>query len=298
MSKYVCNCGKEFDNYKSYNGHRGRCKTYLGEERYNQINSNIKSSLSLKSKTKLDKWISERHTCENCGKVMSEYYGSGRFCSEFCARSWVSRNQSEEVKKKKVESLLLFSKNSLNRIRFHHRGPMSEETKRKISISLKRVLSTPEARYKMSKARQGRTLSEEVKRKISIKNKENYQKGIIKGWPSRKVESYSEAYWRKVLEFYKIPYIQEKVISKKVDLKVSEPGCYFLDFFLPDKLVDLEIDGSSHYIEERKISDKIRDQRLSQFGYHVYRIKWRNPSSNSLVVKEDIERFISWYYSL
>lgn len=48
-------------------------------------------------KNNLQLWLSEKHTCENCGKIMTEKYGSGRFCCSFCAHV---RQQSEETKEK------------------------------------------------------------------------------------------------------------------------------------------------------------------------------------------------------
>lgn len=66
-----------------------------------------------------------------------------------------------------------------------------------------------------------------------------------------------------------------------------------MTFLLPGN-VDLEIDGHQHYEESRKIKDAARDEYLRSQGYVVYRIKYVNPL-NSLKVKEDIERFLSWY---
>jgi len=55
------------------------------------------ASLLDKKSSKLNNWIEEKHTCEKCGKIMTEYYGSGRFCSRACANS---HTLSEYTKKK------------------------------------------------------------------------------------------------------------------------------------------------------------------------------------------------------
>lgn len=47
--------------------------------------------------TELEKWILEKHKCEKCGKVMTEKFASGRFCSRSCANS---RTHSKETKEK------------------------------------------------------------------------------------------------------------------------------------------------------------------------------------------------------
>jgi hypothetical protein len=43
-------------------------------------------------------WVSEHHKCEGCGKTMKEYYGSGRFCSEACARKYSFKDLSDSSK--------------------------------------------------------------------------------------------------------------------------------------------------------------------------------------------------------
>ena len=43
-----------------------------------------------------------------------------------------------------------------------------------------------------------------------------------------------------------------------------------------------------------KEHDKIRDSYLESAGFKVYRIKYKDPR-NSLIVKEDIDKFLSWY---
>ena len=111
---YKCSCGKEFESINSLNAHKSRCKIHLGEEKYNLYVSKDKErlkksnekkieKLNLSKKNKLEQWISEKHTCEYCGKIMTEYYGSGRFCCRACSNGWVSKNQDSETKAKKVE---------------------------------------------------------------------------------------------------------------------------------------------------------------------------------------------------
>ena len=110
IKEYKCVCGKIFTNANAYNGHRGNCKDYYISKygnlnKYNQHNKDVsnKAAQTIKAKNlnnknlKLQQWISEKHVCECCGKVMTEYYGSGRFCSRQCANS---RSHSQETKEK------------------------------------------------------------------------------------------------------------------------------------------------------------------------------------------------------
>lgn len=48
------------------------------------------------------------YVCENCGRTVSveEYYGSGRFCSEFCSHSYVAKMTHTEEFKKRVSAKL------------------------------------------------------------------------------------------------------------------------------------------------------------------------------------------------
>lgn len=216
---------------------------------------------------------------------MTEYYGSGRFCSEFCSKSWVSRNQSEDAKQRKI----IAGQNNLT----HHGMPSKFWTKERREIhsrKMKLVMSNPETRKKISDSSKGRILSLETRKKISEKVKLSHIEGRNKGWTTRRNrESYAEKFWRIVLENNNIQYKQEFKVDK------PGPGCYFLDFLLLGN-VDLEIDGHQHYEESRKLKDHERDEYLRSKGYIVYRIKYVDPR-NSLRVKEDIDKFLSWYWN-
>lgn len=113
VGNYICICGKTFTNSQSFNGHKAHCKQhqiskYKTLDYYNDhiekcISARSKGHDSYINKQKLAKsdqlkiWLSEQHTCEHCGKAMTEKYGSGRFCCRACANS---RKHSEETKQK------------------------------------------------------------------------------------------------------------------------------------------------------------------------------------------------------
>ena len=97
---FTCICGKTFTNGQSFNGHKSHCKEHqinkygsLDKMLESQKASSEKISKTLKENNKkkkeeeLQQWISEQHTCEKCGKVMTEKFGSGRFCCRNCANS-------------------------------------------------------------------------------------------------------------------------------------------------------------------------------------------------------------------
>lgn len=110
---YVCECGKEFNHSQKFNGHKTQCKEHLiavGKyDNREHLQSIFRSELSIKGarvksqlyterkKSNLDNWINEQHRCERCGKIMTEKFGSGRFCSRSCANT---RNHSIETREK------------------------------------------------------------------------------------------------------------------------------------------------------------------------------------------------------
>ena len=129
--KYTCTCGRVFDYSQKFNAHKANCKDYLiSVGKYEKVRS-AKSRAAMTATTKgrdsrkrtwekrrnerIAQWISEKHLCEHCGKIMSIKYGSGRFCSSECAHS---RSLSEQSRQKKRESLSKY--NSLHRSRLRN----------------------------------------------------------------------------------------------------------------------------------------------------------------------------------
>ena len=121
VKKYICECGREFNNPQAFNGHKSHCKVhqqlkhgdldYLQDSNKKREHSHsITASIKKQEKTckELELWISEKHTCEKCGKIMTEKYGSGRFCCRSCANS---HEMSENTKAKIRETSKLVARN-------------------------------------------------------------------------------------------------------------------------------------------------------------------------------------------
>lgn len=114
MKKYICICGQELDNAQKFNNHKSHCKVHLEQngnyEAYlikrdkfitaGQLANHEKAQK--RAEAELAVWISEQHVCERCGKVMTEKFGSGRFCSRACANA---RERSDETKAKISKAL-------------------------------------------------------------------------------------------------------------------------------------------------------------------------------------------------
>ena len=125
--EYKCEyCGKVFNSGAALGGHTSNCKKYYIKqygslELYTMIRQ---TQLKQRSNTILEKgeekrnlqnqlWIDEKHECERCGKIMTEKFGTGRFCSRSCANS---RQHSDDTKQK-IKSGVLSSNSSYVRNR-------------------------------------------------------------------------------------------------------------------------------------------------------------------------------------
>lgn len=107
---FKCECGKEFENPQSFNGHKSHCKIHAlakgksirqveleAANRGKKTSNTYKVKAANKAKVSSKLWKAKQHYCECCGKLMIEKFGSGRFCSRACANS---HKHSEETKQK------------------------------------------------------------------------------------------------------------------------------------------------------------------------------------------------------
>ena len=270
---YRCECGKEFTNPQAFNGHKSRCiihhsvKGNLDEWETNEKRLRIKRAKSLIKSTKESKefnnsiWIKEKHKCEHCGKIMTERFGSGRFCSRSCANSRSNSNNS------KVNTLL-----RTNKINAYNSAP------KYCSICGNKIDYEHRNRKTCSKQ-----CYVELLRQIQNKIVDS---GNHKHWLPRNILSYAESFWKEVLINNNIEFEHNYSIS-------CYNTTYFLDFYIKPN-IDLEIDGKQHTYEERKIHDTLRDRRLSEKGIVVYRIPYINPK-NKEDVRKQINEFLLWY---
>lgn len=127
------------------------------------------------------------------------------------------------------------------------------------------------------------------------KIKERVKNGTHKGWQSRNILSYPEQFFKTALNNngYENSYKINFPIAKK-SLGVNCTACYFLDFYFEDIKLNIEIDGKQHDFQERKESDKKRDELLNKYGIEVYRIKWKNPAKHKDYINEKIKELINY----
>ena len=303
-----CVCGKIFENKKQFYNHIKNCLEYL------DYNSNG-----------MRQWISEHHTCEKCGKVMTEFYGTGRFCSRACANS---HQRSDESRLKTSDALfghninfddyvpemkdLYFDK----KITYKHFKYYKQDCVEGVDYIVCPYCGIRVAAlcsHVLSHGKKSKDVKEEfgenypVTSQMSQKRRQDsstivqqtlIDEGRHKGWQSRDKKSYAEQFWIQVLDNNNIDYQREFVVNKRT-LGLNDSSNFFLDFLLPGN-IDLEIDGKQHGYEDRKEHDKERDAILTQHGYIIYRIQWINPNTpqNKLKVQNQIKEFLDWYQNL
>ena len=219
--------------------------------------------------------------CENCENKHEGNYGSGRFCSSKCARGFSTKKNRKEINEKVSKTLTKFDKIKKD---CENCGKEFIKKRKKtrfcsVTCSVRNTNSLPGYR---------KNLSRKMKKRVEL--------GIHSGWQSRNIISYPEKFFIKVLDNNNLKYeLNFKV--KKSDLGMDCNSCYFLDFFFPEKNIDLEIDGKQHEREERKKSDMVRDGALLENGYKVYRIKWKsiNNKQGKEYIKNEIQKFLKFY---
>ncbi len=261
--EYVCECGKRFDKPNSFNGHKRNCKVHFevnGKldsyvEAHNKLVVSCKAAgkriKAENEKNKMSTWIAEEHHCEKCGKLMTQKFGTGRFCCTKCANS---REHSLSDRLNIAESM---------------KGePLSVEDIIRISLSMY-FPPLPNVKYKYT-GPQLPSLEKET---------------LTPGYQSRSRKSYAEKFWQKVLDNNHISYVVEFPVRCK-----HNNASYRLDFLINDN-IDLEIDGEQHFTPEAALKDAERTKQLQEQGYIVYRIRWINPNTekNKIIVKSQVD---------
>lgn len=239
---------------------------------------------------RIKKYDSNPNYCINCNQPIQYKKKNNKFCSSSCAAIHNNKNRivTKEQKIKTSKSLKGISRD---------KKPLKE---------FKRVCKCCNIEY-IVKRRKDDTLSRNLycsfecsnkmmKINVGLAQKELVKNGLHKGWKSRKILSYPEKFFIKVLKHHNMKYKHNLPINKR-DLGLEDSSNYFLDFYFKDKKIDLEIDGKQHTYEERKDSDETRDENLIKYGIIVYRIKWReiNSKQGKEYIKNEIDKFLKFY---
>lgn len=231
---------------------------------------------------KLNSIIGKR--CKKCGKELTEWFGSGQFCSRACANS---RTHSQHTKSKIANTLSKKSKSDKTNV--------CVICKKDFHCKSNRKTCSAECLKQLNVIRASKSNADpNVRMKISNTQKQRVANGTHTGWKSRKIISYPQKFFMGVLDNNGIQYIHNYKVLQK-DLDQSLTSCYFLDFYLPNYNIDLQIDGKQHKYLDRIEQDRKRDQLLSQ-KYNVYRIQWNeiNSQNGKILIKQKIDQFLKY----
>ena len=229
--------------------------------------------------------------CKKCFKNIEFNKRVNDFCSSKCSATYnnkLRKPYSNEIKEKISLSLKNVNKGGKK---------ILKERVKKCKYCNKEFVVHRNNNYVLSKRK---TCSDVCNSFLKSKNskeimKERVKNGVHKGWKSRNIESYPEIFFKKVLDNNNIKYEFNKIISKR-SLGLCCDANYFLDFFIIDKNIDLEIDGIQHKLEERIESDKVRNEALINNGFVVYRIEWKNINTKKgkEYIKNEIDKFLKF----
>ena len=124
---YTCICGETFTVPNKFNSHKNHCKIHI-EQKYGSYELYIQwcNRNKLNKQLELKTWIQEQHQCETCGKIMTEKYGSGRFCCRACANT---RKHSDETIHRIKKSMQKYSKSISNAAKVQFSQRVAEYTK-------------------------------------------------------------------------------------------------------------------------------------------------------------------------
>ena len=124
----------------------------------------------------------------------------------------------------------------------------------------------------------------ESKKKLSENMKERHRKGIADKWknPTLK-ESYPEKFFTRV--------IKNEIDNQNVTRELPIRG-YWIDFAWVDEKKAIEIDGDQHLREYQKQSDRRKDKALSEEGWDILRIRWKDLYNNPQKYIEIARQFI------
>ena len=192
--------------------------------------------------------------CENCGKEHDGSFGTGRFCSNSCLKSFSSRKNRKETNRKislsilerrnfiklKTDFTVRYCKDCHKKLGFRNKTGYCRSCYRKFHVE-----HTPE----------------------SIEKQRQKMKGRKRWHIYGNMMSFPEKYFKKILTDNRIEFEQEVFIKNE-----NTKHGYFLDFKIGN--IDLEIDGKQHKFPDRAKRDEERDAFLRSKGYFVYRIRW------------------------
>lgn len=241
--------------------------------------------------------------CLNCNNPINYEKKNNTFCCQSCSTSYTNKKRggkSEITKIKIRESLHKYYEN--NPYNSSNKTTQLKIFPKKFCLECGCELSKKQIMRKRKFCSNSCSSTHRSKdatyiEKLRSKMLERVNNGIHHGWNSRNIISYPEQFFMNVLDNNNIKYDFNYKVKHSTLKNFDGKSYYFLDFFLNDKNIDLEIDGSQHLNSERKEKDTIRNNVLTDNGFIVYRILWKNINTESgkQYIKDEISKFLNFY---
>lgn len=283
---YVCECGKEFNSPQSRGAHQANCdvhKQLINEER---------------EKRRLPNGMFK---CENpeCPNEHDGSFGNGRFCSEFCRRSFCGK---KAIEKRDSNWKSPFC-NPQNRSSKSERAPLGTwkcETCGKVFETKHLLYEHKHSEHKISIGKGGwnkgltKETDERVKRCSEKLKGHHNNKGIPKKkWTEEQKQRMSD----KIKEYYKQypeKHPARRLANNRNHMTYGERVAYdwltrnniqfthhfhfnklgvnrYVDFYIESKRLFIEIDGEFWH-KNRKALDDLKDMTAKQCGIDTIRI--------------------------
>jgi len=273
----------------------------------------------------LANWISESHTCKNCGNIMTKKYGQGIFCCANC-RAVYNNKHREKLKEPIIcescgrefytkQGYVLHKKHEAGILTVSPKFIYSTHTGHSIQYYQRKkkyrvcahcgteFLSIPNGDvYDNGLGSKTKFCSVECRdahrhKVLSDNAKQCHKVGKMKSFPTRDNLPKSEAYWMDMLSNYSIPFEHDyRCLHNPTDIC---SGHWFLLDFLVYKgniQIDLELDGKQHKYEDRKLFDVERNRILEELGYLVYRIDISKTTQDDW--ENQFNEFLVWYNNI
>lgn len=296
-----------FYNKKNNKFCSSSCAAKFNNKKRGKRDKKTKKKISKSLKLIYGSNIDKKSICKNCGKLFKLKNNSKSiYCSNSCMKNYngfkdynnhyrFCENCDNEFKVHKL------SNGRLSKVKYCSKK--CKQLSKKCNEIKYNVCLICDNGFELKKIKNGKISKAKYcsnKRKskaLSISVKKRIKTGEHKGWKNRSIVSYPEKFFIKVLKNNNINFEHNYPIKQSC-LGIENQHNYFLDFFIPEKNIDLEIDGSQH--KYRKEHDKLRDELLTKNGYNVYRIKWKNinTSNGKKYIKEEINKFLDYYNNI
>ena len=265
-------CGKEYQleltQSQYLNGRYSKfCSKSCARTRSEESKTKIRESLN-KTRAKI-----RLHICPKCGK---EFQASGTASNKYCQKCKSHPNRYER------------NNIGLHSINCQDCGKLIYVKDQQAKYCFDCCKKNNYYHYAQFDKDGKKLYYPQTKEKLSNKAKQLMRQGIIKPWQSRNITSYPQQFFIEVLKQNNISYQREKHVGK-----------YFLDFVIQTSKgkIDLQIDGKQHWmIQTQMLSDKIKDEYITNQGYIVYRIKWNqiNTEKGKQQMEEKINQFLEF----